>query len=88
MFGASAEIFASQVAEVVKNSLAYAGVAGVTGDGGSIPASVRSLGGGDGKPLQYPCLENPMDREAWRATVQGVAEPETTDHTRMHVCKD
>ena len=38
-------------------------------DTGSIPGSGRSPGGGHGNPLQYSCLENPMDRGAWRATV-------------------
>ena len=42
------------------------------GDLGSIPGSGRSPGEGDGYPLQYSCLENPMDRRAWWATVQGV----------------
>ena len=42
------------------------------GDMGLTPGSRRSPGGGHGNPLQYPCLENPMDRGAWRATVQGV----------------
>ena len=42
------------------------------GDLSSIPESGRSPGGGNGNPLQYPCLENPMDRGAWRATVPGV----------------
>ena len=41
--------------------------AGDAGDAGLIPGSGRSLGGGNGDPLQYPCLENPMDRGAWRA---------------------
>ena len=41
------------------------------GDLGLVPGSVRSPGGGHGNPLQYPCLENPMDRGAWRATVHG-----------------
>ena len=40
---------------------------------GSIPGSGRSPGEGNGNPLQYSCLENPMDRGAWRATVHGVA---------------
>ena len=40
-------------------------------DGGSIPGLGRSPGGGKGNPLQYPCLENPMDRGAW-CTVHGV----------------
>ena len=42
------------------------------GDMGSIPVSGRSLGEGKGNPLQYPCLENPMDRGAWRASAHGV----------------
>ena len=42
------------------------------GDPGSIPGSGRSLGEGNGNPLQYFCLENPTDR-AWQATVHGVA---------------
>ena len=41
------------------------------GDPGSIPKSGRYPGGGHGNPLQYSCLENPMDRGAWRATVHG-----------------
>ena len=40
----------------------------------SIPGSGRSPGGGHGNPLQYSCLENPMDRGAWRATVHTVAQ--------------
>jgi len=39
-----------------------------------IPGSERSPGGGHGNPLQYSCLENPMDRGVWRATVHGVAK--------------
>ena len=46
-------------------------------DVGSIPGSGRSPGGEHGKPLQYSCLENPVDRGAWRATVHGVAKSET-----------
>ena len=42
-------------------------------DSGSIPGWGRSPGGGHGKPLQHSCLENPMDRGAWRAVVHGVA---------------
>ena len=44
---------------------------------GSIPGLERSPGGGHGNPLQCSCLENPMDRGAWRATVQGVAKSQT-----------
>ena len=43
-------------------------------DLGSVPGSGRSPGGGHGNPLQYSCLENPMDRGAWRAVVRGVAK--------------
>ena len=44
------------------------------GDPASIPGSGRSLGEGNGTPLQYSCLENPMDGGAWLATVHGVAK--------------
>ena len=45
--------------------------AGDTEDTGSIPRSGRSPGEGNGNPLQYSCLENPMDRGGWWATVHG-----------------
>ena len=45
-----------------------------TGEAGSIPVLGRSPGEGNGSPLQYSYLENPMDRGAWRATVHGVAK--------------
>ena len=48
-----------------------------SGDTGSIPGSGRAPGGGKGNPLQYSRLENPTDRGAWRATVQGVRESQT-----------
>ena len=47
------------------------------GDLCSIPGVGRSPGGGHGYPLQYSCLENPMNRGAWQATVHGVAESRT-----------
>ena len=47
------------------------------GDPGSIPGSVRSPAEGKGNPPQCSCLENPMDRGAWRAAVQGAAESQT-----------
>ena len=56
---------------VVKNPLANAG------DSGWIPGWERSPGEGNGNPLQYSCLGNPMDREAWWATVHGVAKSQT-----------
>ena len=46
-------------------------------DLGSIPESERSPGEGDGSPLQYSCLGNPMDRGAWQATVHEVAKNQT-----------
>ena len=48
------------------------------GDTGSIPESGRSPGSQHGNPLQYSCLENPMDRETWRAIVHGVAKESDT----------
>ena len=48
--------------------------AGDSGDMGSIPGSGRPPGGGNGNPFQYSCLENPMDREAWWATVHRVTQ--------------
>ena len=56
---------------MVKNSPANAR------DAGSIPGSGRSPGGGHGNPLQHSCLEDPMDRGAWWATVHGVAKSQT-----------
>ena len=44
------------------------------GDLGLVPGLGRSLGEGNGYPLQYSCLENSVDRGAWRATVHGVAK--------------
>ena len=47
------------------------------GDLGLIPGSERSLGARHGNPLQYSCLENPMDRGTWWATVHGVTKSRT-----------
>ena len=64
----------SQVALVVKNPPANAGD---TGDVGSIPGSQKSSEVGNGNPLKYICLENPMGRGAWRATVHGTTKIRT-----------
>ena len=55
-------------------------------DAGSISGPGISPGGGHGNPLQYPGLENPMDRGSWRATVQGVSKSQTEPkRLSMHV---
>ena len=54
-------------------------------DEGPIPGLGKSPGGGNGNPLQYSCLENPMDRGAWRATVHGVAKRQTQLSVSMHI---
>ena len=61
---------------VVKNLPANAGD---IADMGSLPGWKRSPEGGHGTPLQYSCLENPMDRGAWRATVHSIAESNMTE---------
>ena len=55
------------------------------GDPGLIPELGRSPGGGHGNPLQYSCLENPMGREACRATVHRGSKSWTTEHKPFHV---
>ena len=67
-------LWASQVALTVKNLPANAGD---FRDASSIPGWGRSPGEVNGNPLSYSCLEHPMDRGAWRATVRGVAESGT-----------
>ena len=68
------------MALVVKNPSANAGD---IRDMGSIPGLGRSPGEGHGNPLQDSCLENPMDKGAWRATVHGVTQSRTrlSEHT-------
>ena len=67
-------LWASQVVLVVKKAPAHAGD---VRDMDSIPGSGRSPGGSHGNPLQYSCLENPLDRGAWWATVHRVAKSQT-----------
>ena len=64
----------SQVAVAVKNPLANAGD---VRDAGLIPQSARLPGGAHGNPLQYSCLESPMDSRTWWAMVQRVAKSQT-----------
>ena len=70
---------------VVKNLLVNAGN---TGEAGLILGSGRSSGGGNGNPLQYSCLGNPMDRGAWWVTVHGGhKESDMTQQLSMHKCQ-
>ena len=75
---------------VVKNPLANAGN---LRDADSIPELGRSPGGGHGNPIQYSCLENPVDRGAWWATVHRVTQNQTQikqlsthAHTYTYIC--
>ena len=54
-------------------------------DTGLIPGLGRSPGGGNDNPLQYSCLENPMDRGSWEAAIHSVAQSDTAEVTE-HVC--
>ena len=72
---------ASQEAQWIKNSPA------TVGDAGSIHGLGRS-GGGHSNSLQYACLENPIDRGAWRATVHGVTKSQTQlKQLNTHTCR-
>ena len=77
-------IYATPPAQKVKNLPANAG------DRASVPGLGRSPGEGNGYPLQYPCLENSMDRGAWQATVHEIAKSLYTNggptHTHARVC--
>ena len=75
-------VVTSLVAQTVKASSYNAG------DLGSIPGLGRPPGEGNGNPLQYSCLESPMDRGAWQATVHGVAKSQTvlSNFTSLHFC--
>ena len=55
------------------------------GEAGSIPGSGRFPGGRNGNPLQYSCLENSMDREAWGPILHGVAESDMAEHRKLAV---
>ena len=76
-------MWASQVVLVVKNPPANAED---VRDAGSISGSERLPGGGHGNPLQYFCLENPMDRGAWQATVHRISKSQTQlkQHSLLH----
>ena len=91
LYQASTGRVASQMELVVKNPPASTGD---LGDMGSIPELGRAPGGGHGNPLQYPCLENPTDRGAWQAAVQGITKSQTgpkwlstlTQSRQLRVC--
>ena len=74
---------ASQVALLVKNTSANAGATGGTR---SSPGSGKSPGGGYRNPLQYSCLENPMDRGAWGTAVHGIEKSLTWLKRLKHTC--
>ena len=67
-------LWPSQVTPVVKTLPASVGDIRVSG---SIPGWGRPPGGGNGNPLQYSCLENPMGKGAWQATVHGILQSQT-----------
>ena len=73
--------WASQVAVVVKNLPA---IAGDVRDTGQIPKQGRFPGGGHGNPAQYSCLENPMNRGAWKTIVHRVAKSWTETTQQAH----
>ena len=74
---------ASPVASTVRNPPANAGD---TGGVGSVPELGRSPGEGNGNPLQYSCLGNPMDRGAWQVAVHGVTKVlDTTYRLNNHL---
>ena len=86
----SALLVPLQLAPDIKNFLFPGGSDGKesacnAGDGGLIPGLGRSPGERNGNPLQYSCLETPMDRGAWRATIHGVTkELDTTERLSLH----
>ena len=73
---------ASQVALVVKNLPAHARD---IKDASSVPGLVRSPGGGHGNPLQYSCLENPMDKGAWQASQSWTWLKRLSRHAHMYI---
>ena len=81
LFRSSPTIRASQEVLVVKNPPTNARY---IRDAGSIPGSERSPGRGHGNPVQYSCLENPMDRGAWWTTVHKILKSQTLLSDRAH----
>ena len=74
----AASLVSTQVVLIEKNQ---PGNAGDTREASSVSRLERSPGGGQGNPLQYACLENPMDRVAWRATIHRSKELNMTEAT-------
>ena len=81
---------ASLVAQWVKNLPTMKETACNAGDPGSMPESGRAPGEGNGNPLQYSCMENPMNRGVWRATVHRFTKSQTrlSDLTLFQILKD
>ena len=79
---------ASPVTQSVKNLPAMQETACCAGNVGSIPGSGRSPGEGNSNPLQYSCLENPIDRRTWWATLHGVARVRHDLATKLPPCRN
>ena len=75
-------LFLKTLSSVVENLPANAEA---PGDTGSIPELGRCPGGGNGNSLQGSCLENPVDRRVWRATVHGATESDAAEHTQAYL---
>ena len=79
-------VFALTSSGILQNVKNLSASAGEVRDNGLIPESGRSPGGGHSNALQYSCLENPMNRGSWQATVHGVAESDTTEWQPAYTC--
>ena len=80
-------VFKSNLCDLLPGGTVVKNLPASAGDTGSIPGLGRSPGEGNGNPFQYSCLENPMERGAWQAIVQGVTNLDTTEQLSMHTTK-
>ena len=83
----SSQTYAIHLCDLLPGGTVVKNLPASAGDTGSIPGLGRSPGEGNGNPLQYSCLENPMERGAWQAIVQGVTNSDTTEQLSMHITK-